>query len=219
MKISEYFSKYGMKISEDQEEKLYKYYEYLVEQNKVMNLTGITDYEDVVLKHFIDSSAIIYRLKYNLKNKKVVDIGTGAGFPGMVLAILEENAKFTLIDALKKRIDFLDRTKEILGLKNVNCIHVRGEDLAKKTKERFDIGVSRAVASMEKLTRYSLPLIKKNGVFIAYKGMFSKEEENLGKKELKKYNAEIKKIDKFFLTENDNHRSLVVISRTDNLEY
>lgn len=212
MTIKEYFASYGMDISEKQENQLYQYFEYIVEQNKFMNLTGITEYNEVVIKHFIDSASI-YKLNINFKNKSVVDVGTGAGFPGLVLAILYPETNFTLVDSLKKRIDFLNRTIEKIGINNTYCLHSRGEDFAKKVGASFDIGVSRAVARIDKLVGYTLPLIKSKGVFIAYKGDFTEEEKNLGIKALKKYNATIEKIERFNLTENDNKRSLVIIKR------
>ncbi len=212
MTIKDYFASYNIKITDEQEKQLYQYYEYLVDQNKVMNLTGITEFDQVVIKHFIDSASI-KRLDITLDGKKVVDVGTGAGFPGLVLAILYPNAKFTLVDSLRKRIDFLNRTIELIGLKNVTCLHSRGEDFAKEVGQSFDIGVSRAVARIDKLIGYVLPLIKKNGIFVAYKGDFTNEECELGKKNLKKYNSIIEKIDRFCLTKDDNKRSLVVIKR------
>ncbi len=215
MKIRDYFDKYNIKISDKQEEQFYKYYNYLIDQNKVMNLTGIVEFEDVVIKHFIDS-AMIYRLNIELENKTLVDVGTGAGFPGLVLAILEPNLEVTLIDSLNKRVMFLERTIELLGLKNVRCFHTRGEEFAKKNNTRFDLCVSRAVARIDKLFAYTIPLIKIGGKLIAYKGVFDKAEENDGKKVLNKYRCKYLQIDRFKLTDNDNNRCLVVLEKTDN---
>lgn len=208
--IKDYFEDYGYQLDKEKERKLLIYFNYLVEQNKVMNLTGITEYEDVVIKHFIDCASIS-RLKIDFYNKNVVDVGTGAGFPGIVLAILYPKAKFYLVDSLNKRIKFLKSLISMIDISNVQVFHSRGEDFAKEYPKYFDIGVSRAVARMSKLGDYILPLIKKGGTFIAYKGIFEIEEENEGYKTLKKYNAKYSKIERFYLTENDNRRTLVKI--------
>lgn len=213
-RISEYFSEYGYNISLEQEEKLYKYYEYLIDQNKFMNLTGITEYEDVIIKHFIDSLAIC-KLEKNLDGLQIADVGTGAGFPGMVLAILFPNTHFTLIDSLNKRILFLKRLCELLNIINVDCIHTRSEDFIKERNERFDIVVSRAVAYMDKLLLYCVPLLKKNGKFIAYKGKFDLEEEKASKKILNKLNCKIINKQIFNLTEDKNVRTLIEVVRND----
>lgn len=211
-KIKEYFSKYGYVLDDDKAQKLKIYYEYLVEQNKVMNLTGIVDFEEVIIKHFIDSLAI-NKLNIDLNNKKLADVGTGAGFPGMVIAIMHPNTKVTLIDSLNKRICFLERLKEKIGINNVECIHIRGEDYAKNYENRFDIVVSRAVAYMDKLIKYCLPIMKKNGKFIAYKGIFDEKEEKIAKDCLYKLGYTIENKISFNLTENDNKRTLVEISK------
>lgn len=208
--IANYFREYSFELTKEQEEQLYTYYKYLVETNKVMNLTAITEYEEVVIKHFIDS-ATIKLLDIDLNYKKIVDVGTGAGFPGMVLAILYPKSEVYLVDSLNKRIKFLDKLKEKIGLDNVRCFHSRGEDFAKKYPQTFDIGVSRAVAKMQKLGDYILPLIKKGGVFIAYKGIFDDNEEKEGLKTLKKYKASYEEIKRFNLTGEENKRALVKI--------
>lgn len=210
--IREYFRDYGMDITEKMSDQLYRYFEMLVEKNKVMNLTGITEYEDVVIKHFIDS-AMIDRLNPDLSGKKIIDVGTGAGFPGLVLAILYPDAEFILVDSLLKRINFLKDVTKALELKNVLCFHARGEDFAKEHPEEYDLGVSRAVARMSKLAGFVLPLIKPGGEFIAYKGQYEEDEEKEGNRILKKFGAKVVKIDRFFLTEQDNRRSLVVVRK------
>lgn len=213
-KISEFFLEYGYDITSEQEKQLYTYYEYLIQQNEFINLTGITEYEEVIIKHFIDSLSIL-RIEKNLEGKKIVDVGTGAGFPGMVLAIMFPKAKITLIDSLNKRILFLQRLTKMLNLTNVESIHIRSEDFAKENSIKFDIVVSRAVAYMDKLLAYCVPLMNKNGKFIAYKGKFDDEEEKVAKKVLKKYNCKILKKEVFNLTDNENVRTLIEIVRND----
>ncbi|MDO5696261.1 MAG: 16S rRNA (guanine(527)-N(7))-methyltransferase RsmG [Eubacteriales bacterium] len=211
--IKRYFEESGRHITAHQSTQLMTYYEFLIEKNRVMNLTGITDYEEAVYKHFIDS-ATIDRLDLALEGRHVVDVGTGAGFPGMVLAVLYPDTDFTLVDSLQKRIRFLEELQIRLGLKNVRCYHARGEDFAKKYPQAFDIGVSRAVARMEKLADFVLPLIKNGGLFIAFKGHYEAAEATSGESRLKHYNAKTERIDRFSLTgDGENMRTLVQIRR------
>ena len=182
-------------ISDEKKEKLYKFYEILVEKNKVMNLTSITEIKEFTYKHFIDSIALEKSVKdLRSKNYNIADMGTGAGFPGIPLAIVYPNLNLTLIDSLNKRIKFIKETCEILDIKNVNAIHSRAEDIDrnKDYREKFDLCVSRAVANLASLSEYCLPLVKIGGSFISYKSKgYEVETGNIEKFELGEYGERI----------------------------
>ena len=153
---------------------LLRYGELLLEKNKVMNLTAITGERDVATLHLLDCAALLAQA--DMRGKTVIDVGTGAGFPGMVLAILEPSARFTLLDSLGKRVDFLREVCEQLGLKNVTCVHARAEEFAAGHRERFDLATSRAVAQLNVLSELTLPLVKVGGLFAAMKSTSTDEE-------------------------------------------
>ena len=153
---------------------LERYAALLLEKNKVMNLTAITDERDVATLHLLDCAALLAQA--DMQGKTVIDVGTGAGFPGMVLAILEPSARFTLLDSLGKRVDFLREVCDELGLKNVVCIHGRAEEFAAGHRERFDLAASRAVAQLNVLSELTLPLVKVGGLFAAMKSTSTDEE-------------------------------------------
>ena len=181
----------GIEVSEHQLQQFQKYYEILVEWNEKMNLTAITDKEDVYLKHFYDSLTLtkVCDLTGNLT---LCDVGTGAGFPGLVLKIFYPNLDITLVDALQKRVNYLNRVIENLDLNGIEAIHIRAEDLARKGN-KYDIVTARAVANLSKLLSWTMPLVKKNGYFVAMKGNVD-EELVMAKSifERKKYNLERK---------------------------
>ena len=154
-------------VSEKMIDNLLKLSALLLEKNKVMNLTAITDPEDVATLHFLDSAALLTLA--DLKDKTVVDVGTGAGFPGMPLKILEPSIRMTLLDSLGKRITFLQEVCDELGLQNVQCVHARAEEFAAEHRETFDLAVSRAVAALPVLCELCLPLVKPGGKFLAMK--------------------------------------------------
>ena len=187
MKIDNFIDelkKLNIVLNEIQLNQLEKYYELLVEYNKVMNLTGITEKEEVYLKHFYDSLTICNVI--NLNNvESLCDIGTGAGFPGLVLKIVFPNLKVTLIDSLNKRINFLNIVIDNLGLKNINTIHARAEEYGIKNREIYDIVTCRAVAQTNVLLEYCVPIVKNNGYFIPLKGKMDNEKDfNHAMKEL-----------------------------------
>ena len=187
MKIDNFIDelkKLNIVLNEIQLNQLEKYYELLVEYNKVMNLTGITEKEEVYLKHFYDSLSICNVI--NLNNvESLCDIGTGAGFPGLVLKIVFTNLKVTLIDSLNKRINFLNIVIDNLGLKNINTIHARAEEYGIKNREIYDIVTCRAVAQTNVLLEYCVPIVKNNGYFIPLKGKMDNEKDfNHAMKEL-----------------------------------
>ena len=155
-------------------DKLSRYAGLLLEKNKVMNLTAITAPRDVATLHLLDCAALAAQL--DLSGKRVIDVGTGAGFPGMVLAILAPDARFTLLDSLGKRVDFLREVQTDLGLKNVTCVHARAEEFAAQHREQFDLAASRAVAQLNVLCELTLPLVKVGGRFAAMKSVSTDEE-------------------------------------------
>jgi 16S rRNA (guanine(527)-N(7))-methyltransferase GidB len=177
--LKELFSNYSIDINDKQVNKFNKYYSLLIEWNKKINLTTITDYEDVIKKHFLDSVLLLKVLKKDLFTlKNIIDVGTGAGFPGVPLAIMLPDAKFTLVDSLNKRIQFLNEVIEILEIDNINLIHARAEELGGDAnyREKYDICVSRAVAALPLLLEYCSPFIKKEGVLYMYKSVKVEEE-------------------------------------------
>jgi len=176
-------SKLGIELDDTQLSQLDKYYELLVEYNKVMNLTGITEKEDVYLKHFYDSLTLVKAIDLN-KYESLCDIGTGAGFPGLVLKIVYPKLNVTLIDSLQKRINFLNIVIDNLNLKNIETIHSRIEEYGCNNREKYDIVTARAVASTNVLLEYSIPIVKLGGYFIPMKGKIDNEPsfENAQKK-------------------------------------
>lgn len=197
--------KLGITLTELQRNQLEQFYQLLISWNEKINLTRITSKEDVYLKHFYDSLTLVKVV--NLEEKEnLCDIGTGAGFPGIVLKIAYPHLKITLVDALQKRVKYLNEVIKDLGLKDITAIHVRGEDL----KEKYDVVTARAVANIEKLLGYTMHLVKKDGVFIAMKGNIIEElTEPVAKKISTKY--EIVKIEEFQLPYENSQRSLIVI--------
>lgn len=197
--------KINVNITEQQLEKLEQFYTLLIEWNEKINLTRIVEKEEVYLKHFYDSLTIAKVIDLS-KVETLCDIGTGAGFPGVVLKILYPNLKITLVDALQKRVNYLNEIIKIMDLDNIVAIHKRGEEL----KEKYDVVTSRAVANIEKLLTYTMHLVSKNGVMIAMKGNIEEELTKLVEAKInKKYN--IIEVNKFLLPIENSKRSLVVI--------
>lgn len=205
-------NKISVELSEVQLEQFRLYYKMLVEKNKVMNLTGITDWDEVLEKHFLDSISLIRAVDLNQK-LTVMDMGTGAGFPGIPLKIAFPNLKVTLADSLNKRVLFLQKVIDALKLEDIEAIHGRAEDLArdKKYREQYDISVSRAVANLSTLSEYCLPFVKIGGQFISYKSGEIEEEVNASKSAVFLLGGKVKDIVKFELGESG--RSFIVIDK------
>ena len=215
--LKEYIEKVGIILTDKQVCQLDKYYEMLVEKNKVMNLTAITEYRDVVIKHFADSLAIINSFNIE-KVSSMIDIGTGAGFPGIVLKIVFPDIRVTLLDSLNKRINFLNEVINELSLKDICTIHGRAEDFAHNAsyREKFDLCVSRAVANLSTLSEYCIPYVKKNGYFISYKAVSAGEELVTAEKAIGVLGGELVSTEEFLLPDSDITRAFIVIKKERN---
>ena len=205
-------------LSGEQKQQFLTYYEYLVEKNKVMNLTAITEYEEVITKHFLDSLAVVKTSCFKpekLAGKRLIDIGTGAGFPGIPLKIAFPELEILLLDSLNKRINFLNEVTEMLGLTKINTVHGRAEDYAKQKgyRESFDFCVSRAVANLSTLSEYCIPFVKQGGCFISYKSGSVDQELIQAEKAVKILGGQREEVVRFSLADTDMDRSFVVIRK------
>ncbi len=201
-------------LSDLQVEQFIKFYEMLVETNKVMNLTAITEYKDVVIKHFVDSTLALTVTDLS-KYKSMIDVGTGAGFPGIPLKILYPELNITLLDSLNKRIKFLANVVDELKLTNVTLVHGRAEDMGrdKAHRERYDLCVSRAVANLSTLSEYCTPFVKVGGDFISYKASNSEEEINNAATAISKLGCKVSWIKNMQIPDSDIERTFVCINK------
>lgn len=202
----------NVELSESKIRDFFTYMKELIEWNKKINLTAIVEMSEVIDKHFIDSLTIS---QYINDNDRIIDVGTGAGFPGIPLKIARENLKIDLLDSLNKRIIFLNEIINKLQLKNINAIHSRAEDESSKKEKRetYDIAVSRAVANLPVLLEYLLPFVKVGGICICMKGMNITEEVNNSKKALKELGGEIEEINEFKLPNTDATRNIIIVRK------
>ena len=206
-----------LKLSDNQIKNFYDFMNLLIEKNKVMNLTGIIEPKEVILKHFIDS---LTALKYIDKNNSVIDVGTGAGFPGLPLKIADNSLEITLLDSLNKRINFLNEVIEYTSLEKIKTIHGRAEDFGQNAeyREKYDTATSRAVAPLNILLEYMLPFVKVGGKCICMKGSNCDEEIENAKKTIKILGGEIEKIEKFTLPNSDNNRTILIIKKVKKID-
>lgn len=209
--IIENGKKIGLDIAEKEVQNLYKYMLLMLEWNKNVNLTAITEEKEIIYKHFIDSLSVN---KYLTNKEKIMDIGTGAGFPGIPLKIFNEDLNFILVDSLNKRINFLEEVKNELNLNKLELVHARAEELGKNKnyRENMDIVVSRAVARLRILAEYMLPFVKKNGICICMKGPNIEEEIEESKKSLEILGGKIDKIEHIILP-GDLERNIILIRK------
>lgn len=200
----------GINITPKQIEQFYLYMKVLLEWNEKMNLTAITNPKEIIVKHFVDCSTIIREIE---EDEEIIDIGTGAGFPGIPIKILKPELKITLVDSLNKRIHFIEEVIKILNLTNIKLIHARVEDLAhqEEYREKFDKVVSRAVAPLNVLLEYTIPFLKVGGKCICMKGSNVEEEIENSKKALKVFNVEVEKKKSIVLPEINLPRNIVSI--------
>lgn len=217
--LEEMLKKIKITLSSKQQEQFNLYYKLLVEKNKFMNLTAITDYNEVVIKHFVDSLSLVRMFDLNTEYR-IIDIGTGAGFPGIPLKIIFPHLNIVLLDSLNKRIKFLDDVIDKLELNDndscfIRTIHARAENLAHKEeyREKFDLCVSRAVANLSTLSEYCLPFVKRGGSFVSYKAGNMQKELEEAQKAIKVLGGSIAKEDSFELPNTDMERKLIKIDK------
>lgn len=208
-------------LSDEQIKQFEQYYEMLVETNKVMNLTAITELEDVITKHFLDSIALSYvyeDINDDSKEIHILDLGTGAGFPGIPLKIAFPHLSITLMDSLNKRVKFLQSVIDNIHLDKISAVHGRAEEMARKPeyREQFDICVSRAVANLSTLNEYCLPFVKIDGKFISYKASDIEEELHDSDKAIKILGGKLSTVKKIELPNSDIGRSFVIIDKIKN---
>ncbi|MCF2643374.1 16S rRNA (guanine(527)-N(7))-methyltransferase RsmG [Roseburia hominis] len=213
-KFEAVLKKWNLVLTEEQKNQFLTYYEMLVEKNKVMNLTSVTEFNEVVEKHFLDSISL-WTIEDLSQRKKVLDLGTGAGFPGIPLKIMFPELEITLADSLNKRILFLQEVIDALKLQNISAIHGRAEEMAKQEnfRESYDLCVSRAVANLSTLSEYCLPFVRIGGKFISYKSGEIEEEQKNAKNAVFLLGGKIEKIHKFELDGTELKRSFVVIDK------
>ena len=206
---------WGLELTELQISQLEQYYEMLVEKNKVMNLTAITEYDDVLKKHFLDSLALNQIVNLQEKKYRLLDMGTGAGFPGLPLKIVFPELEVTLMDSLNKRIVFLQEVINTLGLTGITAVHGRAEEAALKPeyREKYDFCVSRAVARLASLSEFCIPFVKQGGSFIPYKSGEIEEEVKEAKFAIRELGAEYRKTYSYVLPNSDIERTLLHIEK------
>lgn len=215
-RFKEQLSMFSLQLSDEQLRQFRLFYENLIKWNEVMNLTAITEESEVYSKHFLDSLSIVGLIDpKSFEKLSIIDIGTGAGFPGLPVAIAFPDCSVTLVDSLQKRVNFLEETIQLLGLKNVKVFHARAEEFARieSEREKYDIACSRAVAKLNVLAEYCIPFVKKGGYFIAFKAERLKEEMEEGRKAVNILGGNIEQVISFQLPFTDYNRTLVQVKK------
>lgn len=212
-KLKNSLSKWNIELSDKQINQFNEYYNLLITWNEKMNLTSITEKDEVIYKHFVDS--IVLAKYFDLSNSRLLDLGTGAGFPGIPLKIICPECKIVLLDSLNKRVNFLNEVIKTLELKDILAVHGRAEDLARDSKYRegFNIVTSRAVANLSTLSEYCLPFVKVNGFFVPYKSGNVDEELDNAKNAIKLLGGKVDRVEKFCPPDTDFDRSLIFINK------
>lgn len=215
--LTKYCTQVGVELDETQVEKFDTYFQMMIEKNKVMNLTAITDVKDVVLKHMLDC-LLVYEADVFSENSSICDLGTGAGFPGMPLKIYKPSLNVTLMDSLGKRLKWLDEVVDTLSLKKIGTCHMRAEDAGnnKAHREKYDLVLSRAVARLSVLAEYCLPLVKTGGCFVAMKASNYEQELEEAKNALQILGGEVVKVKHVQLPEIDDKRVVIYIKKVHN---
>ena len=208
--IKEKAKKLNLNLDNEEIKKFYNYMNLMLEWNEKINLTAITKEDDIIIKHFIDSLTV---LKYLNDGDKIADVGTGAGFPGIPISIVNKKSKITLIDSLNKRIKFLEDVKNKIKIENVECVHARAEDFGQDNKEKYDVSISRAVANMKVLVEYLIPLVKVDGKVICMKGPDADEEIEEAKYAINELGGKIIEIDNIKLPDTDIERKIIIIKK------
>lgn len=217
-KMVQGMEKLSVVLSDTQMRQFEQYFQLLTEWNKVMNLTAITELDDVVTKHFVDSVSLVKALDRNeICDKKILDLGTGAGFPGIPLKIVFPDIRMCLMDSLNKRIKFLNEVIGVLGLKEIEAVHGRAEDYGRdrEYREKFDVCVSRAVANLSTLSEYCIPFVKLGGCFVSYKSGKAEEEIRNAKAAWKLLGGKLEDVVEFSLPGSDMERILVKVRKTE----
>ena len=211
-KIINLLNEINIQIEQNQIEKFYKYMNLLIEWNKKINLTALIEENDIILKHYVDS---LTALKYIENKKTIIDIGTGAGFPGIPISIMRNENDLTLVEYKNKKINFLHEVKNQRQIENINMIHSRAEDIGqdKKYRENFDYAISRAVANLSTLSEYLIPLVKIGGKIICMKGSETKTEIENAKNAIRQLGGKIAQIDEFNLPKTDMKRTIIIIEK------
>lgn len=210
MEIKEIFKKNNIVLSEEQEEKFFKYYDFLASENQKYNLTAITSREDVFYKHFLDS---VLPESEIAKNANIIDIGSGAGFPAVPLKIVRPDLKFTLVDSLNKRVNFLTQLFSLLDLSDIKAVHARAEDFIKENRESYDFAVARAVAPLNTLLEYMVPYLKIGGRCLIYKSQKMEEEIKEAKKAMEILSVRIVKVLEYELS--DATRKILIVEKLE----